>query len=101
MTPSRRSFMMSLAATGAALASTRTLAQTPLDPKDPTAVALGYVADTTQADAKKYPAHTDSLSCSNCVLYQGKPGDAGGPCPLFVGKQVNAKGWCSAWAKKG
>ncbi|MBC7610490.1 MAG: high-potential iron-sulfur protein, partial [Ramlibacter sp.] len=21
-------------------------------------------------------------------------------CPLFAGKQVAAKGWCSAWAKK-
>jgi hypothetical protein len=29
----------------------------------------------------------------------GYKADAG-PCPLFPGKQVSAKGWCSAWAKK-
>ena len=26
--------------------------------------------------------------------------DAAGGCPLFAGKQVAGKGWCSAWAKK-
>ena len=29
-----------------------------------------------------------------------KAGDAGGACPLFAGKQVASKGWCSAYAKK-
>ncbi|MBZ8143927.1 iron permease, partial [Rubrivivax gelatinosus] len=28
------------------------------------------------------------------------PTDAVGNCPLFAGKQVANKGWCSAWAKK-
>jgi hypothetical protein len=33
-------------------------------------------------------------------LYQGKPSDATGGCPIFSGKLVNAKGWCSAYVKK-
>lgn len=36
-----------------------------------------------------------------CALYQGKAGDAAGNCPLFAGKMVSSKGWCSAWVKKG
>ncbi|HSI60568.1 MAG TPA: high-potential iron-sulfur protein [Ideonella sp.] len=99
-TPTRRIFMMSVAATGAALTATRSLAQAKLDEKDPQAVALGYVADTAKADAKKYPNHAAAQTCNNCALWQSKPTDAMGNCPLFAGKQVAAKGWCSAWAKK-
>jgi hypothetical protein len=40
------------------------------------------------------------LLCANCALFQGKAGDAWGGCPIFAGRQVAAKGWCSAWAKK-
>ena len=100
MTPSRRTFMMTVASTGAALTAKLAIAQAKLDEKDAQAVALGYVADTTKADAKKYPKHEATQMCSNCALYQGKAGDAAGNCPLFAGKQVDAKGWCSAWAKK-
>ena len=32
--------------------------------------------------------------------YQGKPADAWGGCPIFPGKQVAGKGWCSAYVKK-
>jgi len=100
MTTNRRTFMMTIAATGATLAASRAMAQAKLDEKDPQAVALGYVADTTKADTKKYPKHEAAQMCSTCALYQGKAGDAAGNCPLFAGKQVAAKGWCSAWAKK-
>jgi len=98
----RRVFLMTLAATGAALVTaTQARAQAKVDEKDPQAAALGYVADSAKADAKKYPKHEAAQLCGNCALYQGKPGDAAGVCPLFAGKQVQAKGWCSAWAKKG
>lgn len=100
MTTTRRVFMMTVAATGAALTTQRAFAQAKLDEKDPQAVALGYVADSSKADAKKYPKHADAQLCSNCALWQSKPTDALGNCPLFAGKQVAAKGWCSAWAKK-
>jgi hypothetical protein len=67
---------------------------------DAQAVALGYVADASQVNAAKYPAHVAGQACANCALYTGKPGDAAGPCPLYAGKQVSAKGWCSAYSKK-
>ncbi len=97
----RRAFVMGVVATGAALAGPRAFAQAAVSEKDPQAVALGYVIDATKADTKKYPKYAAGQACSNCALYQGKPGDAMGNCPLFAGKQVAAKGWCSAWAKKG
>ena len=99
--PPRRTFVVSLVATGAVMATSRAFAQAALSEKDPQAVALGYVSDATKVDTRKYPKYAAGQACSNCALYQGKPGDAAGNCPLFAGKQVAAKGWCSAWAKKG
>lgn len=96
----RRVFMMTLAAGTSALAASAALAQAKLDEKDPQAVALGYVADTTKADTKKFPKHTNDQLCSNCQLYTGKPKEPTGPCALFPGKAVAAGGWCSAWVKK-
>jgi hypothetical protein len=37
--------------------------------------------------------------CANCNFYQGAA-TGYGPCQLFPGKSVNAKGWCSGYAKK-
>ena len=87
------------ATTGAAA---QALAQAPamVDEKDAAAAGLGYAADTTKVDAKKYPKHANEQNCANCQLYSGKAKEAAGPCPLFAGKQVAAKGWCSAWVKK-
>ena len=96
----RRTFMIRVAAAGsAALAAQAALAQA-LAETDAQAVALGYKADTTKVDIKKYPKHEASQKCSNCQLYQGKAADAAGGCPLFAGKQVAGNGWCSAYAKK-
>jgi hypothetical protein len=104
ITTTRRIFLLQVAATG-----TAALAATPVPPagpagmvneKDVTASALGYVADTTKADGKKFPAHAANQKCGVCALYQGKAGDAAGPCPIFAGKQVAAAGWCSSWVKK-
>jgi len=96
----RRVFMMTLAAGSSVLAATAARAQAKLDEKDAQAMALGYVADTTKADAKKFPKHSNDQKCTNCQLFQGKPTDAAGGCPLFPGKQVAGPGWCSAWVKK-
>ena len=71
-----------------------------VDEKDPTAMALGYVADASKTDTSKYKTYTAGMACSNCSLYQGKAGDAAGGCPLFAGRQVAAKGWCGSYAKK-
>jgi hypothetical protein len=102
-TSNRRTFMLQVAATGAALSAAQAQAQpagAKVEETDPQAAALGYKQDTAKVDAKKYPNHAATQSCSNCQLYQGKPKEASGVCPLFAGKQVMAGGWCSAWVKK-
>lgn len=97
----RRTFVIQLAAAGAVLGALEAHAQgTKLEPTDPQAVALGYVPDTTKADGKKYPSHTNQQMCGGCQLFQGKAGDATGPCGAFGGKLVSSKGWCSAYSKK-
>ena len=70
-----------------------------LDEKDPQALALGYVAVAAKADKAKFPKYADGQACSNCSLYQGGAAEQGG-CPLFQGKQVLGKAWCSAYSKK-
>lgn len=63
---------------------------------DPTAKALGYVEDAAQTtDAK----HKAGDSCSNCKFYSGQPAGYG-PCALFPGKAVSAKGWCVSHTPK-
>jgi hypothetical protein len=64
------------------------------------AIALGYKHDASKVDAKKYPAYAAGKNCANCTLFQGKAGDPWAACGALGGKQVNAKGWCIAWAKK-
>ncbi len=95
----RRVFLMTVAASGAALA-TGARAQVMLDEKDPQAVTLGYVADAKRVDIKKYPKYAAGQVCASCALFQGKATDKAGGCPLFGARQVAAPGWCSAWAKK-
>jgi hypothetical protein len=98
----RRVFILQVAAGSSVLAASHAMAQAPamVNEKDAAAVGLGYAADTTKVDAKKYPKHTKEQNCSNCQLYAGKAKEAAGPCPLFAGKQVAAQGWCSAYVKK-
>ena len=103
MTTSRRTFVIQ-SLTGAGVLACATLphqayAQA-LTEADPQAAALGYKADATKADAKKYPKYAAGQHCGNCALFQGKATDAEGGCPLFGAKKVAGKGWCSAWAKK-
>jgi hypothetical protein len=71
-----------------------------VDEKDATALSLGYKHDTTKVDKTKFPKYAAGQECANCQLFQGKPGEAWGPCPIFPGKVVSAKGWCSAYIKK-
>lgn len=102
MRSTRRVFMMKVAAGSALLAAATAQAQgAPLvNEKDAQAVALGYLADTTQVDGKKYPKHVAAQKCGNCQLYTGKASDASGPCGIFPGKAVTSSGWCSAYVKK-
>lgn len=64
-----------------------------LSPGAPDAKKLHYAEDASQD--KRAPK---GASCANCALYQGAAGSAHGPCQLFPGRDVKAKGWCSSWA---
>jgi High potential iron-sulfur protein len=99
---SRRQFIVQFSAASAALGAAQfTQAADPMVAEtDPQAKALGYFAVATKTDKTKYPKYAADQNCSNCALYQGKAADAAGGCPLFAGKQVSGKAWCSAWAKK-
>lgn len=97
----RRFFALTATATGAAVLASALprsafaddLPHQTLD--DPTAKALNYTEDAEKAPAP----HQAGQSCVNCNFYKG--GATGyGPCDLFPGKSVNAKGWCSGYAKK-
>jgi hypothetical protein len=71
-------------------------APVPVKETDPTAAALGYVADATKSTKR-----TDKAAmCGTCSLFSGKAGAADGPCSIFQGNLVSAKGWCTAWVKK-
>ncbi len=96
---SRRRFIAIVPLLGAA-ALARAQSAAPLDPKDPQAQALGFVADATKADKAKFPKYAAGQACGTCALYQGAAGAASGPCPIYGGKLVSAKSWCSAWAKR-
>lgn len=97
----RRVFMMQVIAVGSGtLVASQAMAQAKLEETDAQATSLGYKHDATKVDAKKFPKYAAGQMCANCALYQAKATDPWGGCPLFAGKQVNGKGWCSAWAKK-
>jgi hypothetical protein len=100
MNRDRRAFVLRLGVLGAAATTTGARAQAHVDEKDPQAAALGYVQDTGKVDEKKFPKHSAQQTCGGCALGQFKASEAWGNCPLFAGRQVSAKGWCSAWAKK-
>ena len=72
---------------------------TPLDPKDPQAVTLGFYNDASKVDPAANPRYTADQKCANCQQYLGKAGDARGGCVLFPGKSVPAAGWCKVWRK--
>ena len=96
--PSRRRFISLVPLLGAAaLARAQPVA---LDPKDPAAVAQGYVADATKADKAKFPKYAAGQQCSNCALYQGAATSASAPCPIYGNKIVPAKAWCNVYVKK-
>jgi hypothetical protein len=73
---------------------------TPLDPKDPAAVTLGFINDASKVDAAANPRFAPGQTCANCEQFQGKPNDARGGCILFAGKSVPAAGWCKVWRQK-
>ncbi|HTV86153.1 MAG TPA: high-potential iron-sulfur protein [Dyella sp.] len=97
--PGRRRFLQ-LATAAVAVAATATLTrfahaddQMHVTDADPTAKALGYVEDATTTKSALYKAGS---TCANCQFYSGSKSGYG-PCQLFPGKVVNAKGWCTSY----
>ncbi len=72
----------------------------PLSESDATAKSLAYVADASKVVAKTNPTYKPGQTCANCIQYTGKAGAADGPCNIFPGKLVKAKGWCKVWVLK-
>ncbi|HVT36799.1 MAG TPA: high-potential iron-sulfur protein [Nevskiaceae bacterium] len=102
--PSRRRFFQ-LAAAGAACAAfagdVLAAAAPKLSVDDPTAKALGYTEDASKIDASKEATYKKGSACASCALFQAAQAAGGyAPCGAFGGKQVNAKGWCRAYAAK-
>ncbi|CAH2777049.1 MAG: FIG00453798: hypothetical protein [uncultured Paraburkholderia sp.] len=102
MKASRRTFLISIIGVASSFALSRqAFADAPkVAESDPTAQALGYKEDASKVDKAKFAKYAPGQDCGNCSFYQGKAGDAYAPCPMFAGKQVAAKGWCSAYNKK-
>jgi hypothetical protein len=102
--PARRHFLSTVAVSAALIplsglgfARMANAADLPhLSPTDPTAVALSYVED---AATTKNTAFQAGSACDNCALYQGDRKAAWGPCAVFPGKDVAAKGWCTSFVK--
>ena len=72
----------------------------PLDTKDATASALGYVEDTTKVDDKANPTHKNDQRCDTCAQFKANAGESRGTCNIFPGKTVANNGWCKTWSKK-
>lgn len=99
--PNRRIFLLQTAAGGLGIAvASQANAQAMVAETDPQAIALSYKADAAKVDKAKQPKYAAGQICANCALYQGAASAAAAGCPLFAGKQVAGKGWCSAYVKK-
>lgn len=76
-----------------------------LDENSPQAKALNYKSDSSKVKDKSLMTERQGVpfknqKCSNCGLFQGKPGDKNGPCGVFPGKLISSSGWCTSWNKK-
>lgn len=76
-----------------------------VDENSSQAKVLNYKNDRAKISDSKLKTERQGLvfdkqSCSNCSLYQGKPGEKSGGCAVFPGKQVASTGWCTSWMKK-
>lgn len=69
---------------------------------DPTAQALKYHEDATQADragTARPGKPPEEQHCANCQFVLADAGEWR-PCSLFPGKAVNENGWCASWTLK-
>jgi len=70
---------------------------------DPVAAAVGYKADVSKIDFKRYPKRklpdAKNQHCKNCALYTPVNG-SWGKCQLLTAGLVDSSGWCGSWSKK-
>jgi hypothetical protein len=102
MKSSRRTFLITSIGVASTLALSREAFAAPqkVSESDPTAIALGYKEDASKVDKAKFAKYAAGQDCGNCSFYQGKASDPWGACPMFGGKLVSSRGWCSAYNKK-
>jgi hypothetical protein len=67
---------------------------------DELAQQLGYKEDASEVDPNEWPDYQEGHTCANCQLYRGEEGAEWGPCDIFGGRLVSAKGWCMSWLEK-
>lgn len=100
----RRSFVIHSVLGSAALAAGAARAQgtkEKVSESDPQAASLGYKDNAANVDKAKFPKYQPGQQCAGCQFYQAAGGSSDtGPCAVFGGKLVSAKGWCSAYVKK-
>jgi hypothetical protein len=98
--PQRRRWLKlgSLAVLG--IAATARAQPKRVDENEQQAQALGYKHDAAKVDKAKFKNFQPGQLCSNCNFFKASAGASWGPCDIFAGREVNAKGWCSAWVKK-
>ena len=102
---SRRHLMIKVLAASALLPALNRLAKaaqsealTPLDTKDSTASALGFVTEATTASSN--PIYKKGERCASCVHFLGQPSDAMAGCKIYAGHSVPANGWCTVWSQR-
>ena len=98
----RRTFILQLAVAGGAVhCGSAMAALKKFEESEPKAASLGYKHDSTQVDKARFPKHSPSEKCNNCMAFLGKPTDAWGECDLLADRLVANAGWCSSYVKKG
>lgn len=100
--PARRRFLKLAIGAAAALPACavmarRLRAQERVDPSSELAQDVRYVEDADAIDPAEFPDYTQGEYCADCALYRGGEGDEWGPCDIFGGDLVAAKGWCTAF----
>jgi hypothetical protein len=71
-----------------------------VDPNEAKAQNLGYRDDAGQVDRAKFAKYEPGQTCATCQFYKGATGEPFGPCQVFSGRHVSAKGWCVSYWKK-
>jgi hypothetical protein len=100
-TPTRRVFMIQVAAASGAFVTARASAAAPrLKETDPEAVAVAYALDANKVDKARFPKRMATDRCGTCKAFIVKPGEEWGACALIEEKSVNGAGWCSSYVKK-